>query len=105
MRGQVQVRAAARQVTALAQALKHHDVSELDREVFAHELQTVDREMSQVLKQIEPMRKLLEARERLVDLLAKLDGNEQLDNLLQDVIKDDRGLEGIKSAIEKTPEK
>lgn len=45
------------QLRHMAQALKHHEVSELDREVFAHELQTVDREMSQVLKQIEQERR------------------------------------------------
>jgi len=41
----------------MAQALNRHEVSERDREVFAHELQTIDREMSQVLKQIEEERR------------------------------------------------
>lgn len=39
-----------------------------------------------VVKQITPLQKLLEARQRLSDLLSKLDGNDKLDELLQDVI-------------------
>jgi len=39
-----------------------------------------------VLKQVEPMRKLYEARQRLSDLLTKLDGNDDLDQLLSGVI-------------------
>ncbi|MCU0572172.1 MAG: type VI secretion system contractile sheath small subunit [Syntrophobacteraceae bacterium] len=39
-----------------------------------------------VVRQVEPLRKLLEARRRLSDLLNKLDGNDRLDELLQNVI-------------------
>jgi type VI secretion system protein ImpB len=39
-----------------------------------------------VVKQITPLQKLLDARQRLSDLLSKLDGNDKLDELLQDVI-------------------
>ena len=39
-----------------------------------------------VAEQIPPLRKLVEARKRLSDLLGKLDGNEKLEELLQDVI-------------------
>jgi type VI secretion system protein ImpB len=45
-----------------------------------------DFEPEQVARQIEPLRKLLEAREKLVNLLNKMDGNESLEQLLQDVI-------------------
>jgi type VI secretion system protein ImpB len=38
-----------------------------------------------VLKQVEPLRKLFEARQRLVDLLTNLDGNDTLDALLEEV--------------------
>ena len=51
-----------------------------------------------VLKQVEPLRKLFEARTRLADLLAKLDGNDALDALLQDVVKNTDGMQQIKSA-------
>ncbi|HEX8407972.1 MAG TPA: type VI secretion system contractile sheath small subunit, partial [Thermoanaerobaculia bacterium] len=39
----------------------------------------------QVVQQVDTLRKLFEARQRLNDLLAKLDGNDDLDALLQDV--------------------
>lgn len=51
-----------------------------------------------VLKQVEPLRKLYEARTRLADLLAKLDGNDALDALLQDVVKNTGSMQEIKSA-------
>jgi len=50
-----------------------------------------------VVKQIEPLRKLMEARTRLTDLLGKLDGNDKLDELLQDVVSNTDGLKEIKS--------
>lgn len=40
----------------------------------------------QVATQIPPLRKLVETRRRLSDLLAKMEGNDKLDELLQDVI-------------------
>ena len=40
-----------------------------------------------VIKQVEPMRKLYEARTRLNDLLGKLDGNDNLDALLSNVLE------------------
>jgi type VI secretion system protein ImpB len=39
-----------------------------------------------VAEQIPPLRKLVEARRRLSDLMSKLEGNEKLDGLLQNVI-------------------
>jgi type VI secretion system protein ImpB len=39
-----------------------------------------------VADQIEPVRKLVEARKRLSELLNKLDGNDKLDELLQEVL-------------------
>jgi type VI secretion system protein ImpB len=39
-----------------------------------------------VVKQVEALRKLFEARTRLNDLLAKLDGNDTLDQMLQSVV-------------------
>jgi type VI secretion system protein ImpB len=39
-----------------------------------------------VANQIPPLRKLVETRRRLSDLLAKMEGNEKLDELLQDVV-------------------
>jgi type VI secretion system protein ImpB len=39
-----------------------------------------------VAEQVEPLRKLVEARQRLSDLLSKMDGNDRLEELLQDVV-------------------
>ena len=49
----------------------------------------------QVANQVEPLRKLVEARGRLSELLNKLDGNDQLDDLLQDVISNTDDLERL----------
>ena len=48
-----------------------------------------------VVKQITPLQKLLEARQRLSDLLNKLDGNDKLDELLQKVIASTGSLEKL----------
>jgi type VI secretion system protein ImpB len=40
----------------------------------------------QVVKQVSPLQKLVEARQKLSDLLNRLDGNDKLDELLQGVI-------------------
>jgi type VI secretion system protein ImpB len=50
-----------------------------------------------VLKQIKPLAKLYEARQRLSDLLTKLDGNDELDDLLQDVIQSTENMEELKT--------
>jgi type VI secretion system protein ImpB len=39
-----------------------------------------------VADQVEPLRKLVEARQRLSDLLSKMDGNDRLEELLQEVV-------------------
>lgn len=48
-----------------------------------------------VAKQIDPLRKLVEAREKLSGLLNKLDGNDRLDELLQEVISSTDSLEKL----------
>jgi type VI secretion system protein ImpB len=52
-----------------------------------------------IVQQIEPLRKLFEARQRLNDLLAKLDGNDDLDVLLQDVAANTEKQQKIKEAV------
>jgi len=52
-----------------------------------------------VLKKIEPLARLYEARTRLADLLTKLDGNDALGALLQDVVKNTEGMKQIKASI------
>lgn len=50
-----------------------------------------------VLKQVPPLKKLYDARQRLSDLLTKLDGNDELDQLLQDVVASTESLEELKT--------
>jgi len=49
----------------------------------------------QVAQKIDPVRKLLEARRKLSDLVNKLDGNDRLDELLQSVITSTESLEKL----------
>src|SRR5512136_2471570 len=48
-----------------------------------------------VVQQVEPLRKLVEARRKLSDLLSKLDGNDRLDELLQEVIASSDSLQQL----------
>ena len=52
-----------------------------------------------VVQQVEPLRKLFEARQRLNDLLGKLDGNDDLDALLQDVAANTESQQKIKGEV------
>ncbi len=45
-----------------------------------------DFEPDNVVQQVEPLRKLVEARQKLSDLLSKMDGNEKLENILNDIL-------------------
>jgi len=51
-----------------------------------------------IVQQIEPLKQLFEARQRLNDLLAKLDGNDDLDVLLQDIARNTDKQQKIKEA-------
>ena len=46
-------------------------------------------------EQVTPVKKLVEARQKLSELLSKLDGNDKLDELLQDVISSTESLEKL----------
>ena len=48
-----------------------------------------------VVQQITPLKKLIEARQKLSDLMGKLDGNDKLDELLQEVISNTDALEKL----------
>jgi len=50
-----------------------------------------------LVKKVEPLRKLLEARQRLNDLLGKLDGNDKLDELLQEVVANSDELKDLQA--------
>jgi type VI secretion system protein ImpB len=66
-----------------------------------------DLEPEQVVRQIEPLRKLLEARDRLSDLVTKMDGNDTLEQLLQDVVSNTDSLKKLSTEtgrVESKPE-
>ncbi|HEX9961012.1 MAG TPA: type VI secretion system contractile sheath small subunit [Pyrinomonadaceae bacterium] len=45
-----------------------------------------DFEPDSIVQQVDPLRKLVEARQKLADLRSKMDGNEKLESILEDVI-------------------
>ncbi|OQW92170.1 MAG: type VI secretion system-associated protein [Thiotrichaceae bacterium IS1] len=55
-----------------------------------------DFQPARLIEKIEPLRQLYKERQRLNDLIAKLDGNDKLDKLLQGVIGQPEQLENIK---------
>jgi type VI secretion system protein ImpB len=48
-----------------------------------------------VVQQVAPLKKLIDARQKLSDLLTKLDGNDKLDELLQQVVSNTESLEKL----------
>ncbi|MFP5261299.1 MAG: type VI secretion system contractile sheath small subunit [Blastocatellia bacterium] len=52
-----------------------------------------------VVEQVEPLRRLVEARRRLSDLLSKMDGNDRLDELLQEVIQNSSAQKQLSEAL------
>lgn len=47
-----------------------------------------DFEPDNIVQQVEPLRKLVEARQKLSDLRSKMDGNDKLESMLNDIISD-----------------
>lgn len=45
-----------------------------------------DFEPDKIVEQVEPLRKLVDARQKLSDLLSKMDGNDKLETILNDVL-------------------
>lgn len=58
-----------------------------------------------VMLKIEPLKKLFQARQRLTDLLGKLDGNDALDSMLQEIVVNTEDLKQLQAATaaEKEP--
>jgi len=59
---------------------------------------------TRVVEQVPALRRLLEARARLADLLAKLDGNDDLEGMLQQIASDTTALKRIRAEIEPGPD-
>ncbi len=62
-----------------------NDGSQMNVELRFNSLQ--DFEPDQVVQQVEPLRKLVEGRKRLSDLLSKMDGNDKLEEILGDIMQ------------------
>ena len=58
-----------------------------------------DFEPTQVAKQVEPLRKLLETRDKLRDLLTKIDRSEDLENVLEQVLQNTENLKKFSSEL------
>jgi len=53
-----------------------------------------------VVQQVEPLRKMMETRDKLRDLLTKVDRSEDLENLLEQVLKNEGDLKQLSEQLE-----
>ena len=60
-----------------------------------------DFEPDNIVQQVEPLRKLVEARQKLADLRSKMDGNEKLESFLEDVISNSDKQKELSDAVAK----
>jgi type VI secretion system protein ImpB len=74
-----------------------NDGSHLSAELFFHNMD--DFQPLSIVKQIDPLRKLYEARTKLKDMLTKLDGNDALDELLHEVISSTEQQNALKTEL------
>lgn len=74
------------------------DGSQLAMELNFNEL--ADFEPQNVVTQVEPLKRLLEARTRLADLRNKLAGNDKLEELLDEVVRDTEKLRQISQSAQ-----
>ena len=58
-----------------------------------------DFEPGRIVEQVEPLRKLMETRNKLRDLMAKADSSEQLESLLEQVLQNDAQLKGLRDEL------
>lgn len=52
-----------------------------------------------VVKQVEPLRKLVDARRKLSDLLSKMDGNDKLEQMLNDIVSNTGAQQELSTAL------
>jgi type VI secretion system protein ImpB len=58
-----------------------------------------DFEPAKIVDQVEPLKKLMEARDKLRDLLTKVDRSDELESLLERVLKETQGMERLKADL------
>jgi type VI secretion system protein ImpB len=64
-----------------------------------------DFEPDNLVQQVEPLRKLVDARQKLRDLLSKTDGNDKLETLLQNVMENSNAQKQLADSLGLTEEK
>jgi len=64
----------------------------------------MDFEPDQLVQQVEPLRKLVEGRQKLKDLLSKTDGNDRLEELLQNVLQNTNAQKQLSDSLGLKPE-
>jgi type VI secretion system protein ImpB len=74
-----------------------NDGSKMNVELRFNSLQ--DFEPDNVVQQVEPLRKLVDARQKLRDLLSKTDGNDRLEQLLQGVMQNTNAQKQLSDAL------
>lgn len=75
------------------------DGSELGVQLKFNSMQDFDPD--RVVQQVKPLKDLLDVRDKLRDLLTKVDRSDELESLLEKVLKEGKEGEGIKSLAEK----
>jgi type VI secretion system protein ImpB len=73
------------------------DGSELSVQLQFNSLEDFD--PGQVVKQVEPLKKLLETRDKLRDLLTKVDRSDELENLLERILKSDEDIKKLSEQL------
>lgn len=58
-----------------------------------------DFEPGKIVEQVAPLKKLMETRNKLRDLMAKADSSEELENLLEKVLQNEDSLSGLKDEL------
>lgn len=79
-----------------------NDGSKMNVELRFNSLQ--DFEPDQVVQQVEPLRKLVEGRQKLRDLLSKTDGNDRLEELLSNVLQNTNAQKQLSDSLGLAPE-
>jgi type VI secretion system protein ImpB len=93
--------AAKPRLTLQAENTLAKDGSKLNIELEFREIE--DFSPLNVLAQVAPLRKLFEARQKLTDLIAKLDGNDALSSFLQQLAHSTEDLKKLQAATAKEP--
>ena len=77
------------------------DGSEMNVELKFQSME--DFEPGRVVEQVEPLRRLMETRNKLRDLMTKVDGSEQLETLLEQVLQNQGQLDDLRQELGSAP--